>query len=96
MDVELLVGPQCAHAAAARSLLTACLRRLSLDIQVRERVGAYPSPTILVDGVDVMTARPGAPARQAFRLDVPTAAAVLAVLRHAGGIPLGPEPEGAG
>jgi hypothetical protein len=82
VDVELLVGPQCPHAAAARSLLTACLCRLSLDIQVPERVGAYPSPTILVDGVDVMTARPGAPARQACRLDVPTAPAVLAALRR--------------
>ena len=78
----MLLGPQCPNAAAARSLLTACLRRLRLDIPVRARVGAYPSPTILVDGVDVMTARPGAPARQACRLDVPTAAAVLAALRR--------------
>lgn len=82
MDVELLVGLQCPHAAAARSLLTACLRRLSLDIRVNERVGAYPSPTILVDGIDVMTAQPSAPARQACRLDVPTAPAVLAALRR--------------
>jgi hypothetical protein len=82
VDVELLLGAQCPNAAAARSLLTACLRQLRLDIPVRERVGAYPSPTILVDGVDVMTARPGMASRQACRLDVPTATAVLAALRH--------------
>jgi hypothetical protein len=82
MDIEFLRCPQCPNAAAARSMLTACLRRLDLDVQVRERVGAYSSPTILVDGVDVMTARRGAPSRPACRLDVPTAAQVLAALRH--------------
>lgn len=80
MDVELLLAPQCPNAAAARSVLTACLRQLALDIPVRERTGDYPSPTILVDGVDVMTARRGAPWQQACRLDVPTAARVLAAL----------------
>jgi hypothetical protein len=81
VDIELLLSPHCPNAAAARSLLAACLVRSGLDIEVQERVGDYPSPTILVDGVDVMTARPGAPARQACRLDVPTAEAVLAALR---------------
>jgi hypothetical protein len=80
MDVKLLLGRQCPNAAAARSELTACLRLLGLDLQVRESVGDYPSPTILVDGVDVMTGQPGPPSRQACRLDVPTAARVLAAL----------------
>ena len=80
MDVELLLAPQCPNAAAARRVLTACLRRLNLELPVRERVGDYPSPTILVDGVDVMTARLGVPAGQACRLDLPTAERVLAAL----------------
>jgi hypothetical protein len=80
MDVELLLAPQCPNAAAARSVLTACLRRLGLDLQVRERVGDYPSPTILVNGVDIMTAEQGTPSTHACRLDVPTAARVLAAL----------------
>ena len=80
MEVELLLGPQCPNAAAARSVLTACLRRLGLDLQVRELVGDYPSPSILVDGVDVMTAQRGAPPKQACRLDLPTAPRVLAAL----------------
>ena len=82
MDVELLLGPQCPNAEAARSVLTACLRQLGLDMRVRERVGDYPSPTILIDGVDVMTGQRGAPTRQACRLDVPTAARVVAALPH--------------
>jgi len=82
MDVVLLLGPQCPNAAAARSRLTACLRQLGLDLQVRERVGDYASPTILVDGVDVMTAQRGAPPRQTCRLDVPTGARISAALRR--------------
>jgi hypothetical protein len=80
VDVELLVAPQCPNAAVARSVLAECLHRLGLDMPVRERVGDYPSPTILVDGVDVMTARRHAPSRPACRLDVPTAARVLLAL----------------
>jgi hypothetical protein len=82
VDVELLLGPQCPNGPAARSVLTACLRRLGLDLQVRERVGDYPSPTILVNGVDVMTGQRGAPPGQACRLDLPTAARVVAALQR--------------
>jgi hypothetical protein len=81
MDVELLLTPHCPNAAAARTVLTACLRRLDLDLRVRERVGDYASPTILVDGVDVMTACGGTPTGQACRLDLPTADRVLVALR---------------
>jgi len=83
MNVELLLAPDCPNASAARVVLTECLQRLGLAVGVRERVGDYPSPTILVDGVDVMTNTSGAPATptQACRLDVPTASRVLAALR---------------
>ncbi len=81
MDVELLLAPGCPNAAVTRAVLADCLYRLGLDLRVRERVGDYPSPTILVDGVDVMTNVRGTPSMQACRLDVPTAARVLAALR---------------
>ncbi len=74
----LLVG--CPNAPAARAVLAECLHRLGLTILVRERVGDYPSPTILADGVDVMTDRNGVPPMRACRLDVPTASRVLAAL----------------
>jgi len=81
MNIELLVAPDCPHAPAARTLVAECLDRLGLAIRVQERVGDYPSPTVLVDGVDVMTDTSGAPRMQACRLDVPTASRVLAALR---------------
>lgn len=53
-----------------------------LSERVVERVGAYPSPTVLVDGVDVMT--PGAPLiANACRLDLPIRERVLAALNDA-------------
>lgn len=81
MDVELLLAPHCPNAAAARAVLAACLHRLGLDLPVRERVGDYPSPTILVDGVDIMTARRDAPPWPACRLDVPNAGRIMRALR---------------
>jgi hypothetical protein len=80
MRVELLVSPDCPNAAAARTVLEACMARLGLAVPVAERVGDYASPTILVDGIDVMTGGVGAPPTQACRLDVPTEARVLAAL----------------
>jgi hypothetical protein len=50
-----LAGQFIVGAATARAVLTECLDRLGLVVPVRERVGDYPSPTILVDGLDVMT-----------------------------------------
>jgi hypothetical protein len=82
MDVELLLAPDCPNAAAARAVLTACLNQVGLAAPIRERVGDYPSPTILVDGLDVMTDVTGAPPMQACRRDVPTAARILAALRR--------------
>ncbi|MBD8057161.1 alkylmercury lyase [Rhodococcus ruber] len=80
MNIELLSVPDCPNVAATRDLLRDCLRRLGLDEQVTERVGGYPSPTILVDGADVM----GTPATAAAscRLDVPTEDRILAALEQ--------------
>lgn len=82
MNVELLIAPDCPNAPAARALLAACLHRLGLDVRVWERVGEFSSPTILVDGVDVMTGGNGGPPMSACRLDVPTEARVLAALQR--------------
>jgi MerR family regulatory protein len=78
--IELLVAPDCPHASAARSAVAECLDQLRLDVRVRERVGEYPSPTVLVDGVDVMTDGRGAPRRPACRLDLPTTSRIRAAL----------------
>jgi hypothetical protein len=57
--VELLLVQECPHADAARTLLARSLAELGLEVVVDERVGDYPSPTVLVNGVDVMTGVPG-------------------------------------
>ena len=55
-----------------RVLLRDCLTELKLRTSVIERVGDYPSPTVLVNGQDVM-AEPGlARGTAACRLDTPT------------------------
>jgi hypothetical protein len=79
VKVELQHVPGCPHAEAARALLRECLAELELDVPFDDIEGEYPSPTILVNGEDVM----GAPASQAAacRLDVPTRARLLAALR---------------
>jgi hypothetical protein len=81
MRIELLTAPDCPHAAPARQVITDCLTSLGLDVPIIDRVGRYPSPTVLVNGVDVM--RPEAAARvgDACRLDLPTPQRVLDVVR---------------
>jgi hypothetical protein len=91
MRVELLLVDECPHADAARTLLSQGLANLGLDLtMVEERVGDYPSPTVLVDGVDVMTGATGIPRVNACRLDVPTRAAVTAALHAAASAGPGP------
>jgi hypothetical protein len=85
MHIELLSAPGCPHAGAAKETITACLTALGIDEPIIDRVGRYPSPTVLVDGVDVM--RPeeaGAPTGDACRLDLPTPRRVLDALRANG------------
>jgi hypothetical protein len=76
--IEILHTPGCPHVDQARALLRKCLAELQLEMPMHEREGDYPSPTILVNGVDVMgrTVIQGA----MCRLDVPTRERVLAAL----------------
>ena len=50
-------------------------------LEKADRVGFLGSPTILVDGVDVMRPEDGAPTGDACRLDLPTPRRVLDALR---------------
>ncbi len=82
MQVELLLAPDCPNAAAAKTALTEALQELELTVPVVERIGDFPSPTVLVDGVDVMNDHVGTPQMHACRLDVPTVPKLLAALRR--------------
>jgi hypothetical protein len=76
--VEFLQVPGCPNAEAARGLLHVCLSALSLDIIVTERVGRFPSPTVRVNGMDVM----GTPSSSggSCRLDIPRRENIIAAL----------------
>jgi hypothetical protein len=84
MRIELLSAPGCPHAAAAKETITDCLTTLGIDVPIIDRVGRYPSPTVLVDGVDVMRPEAEVPIGDACRLDLPTTQRVLDALRANG------------
>ncbi|MEV6527354.1 alkylmercury lyase [Longispora sp. NPDC051575] len=77
MLIELRSVPGCPNLAPARELLRACLAELGLAAEVLELVGDYPSPTVLVNGTDVMGCT-GSGA--SCRLDLPTFEAIRAAL----------------
>ena len=81
--VELLCHADCPHAERTRVLLRECLAEAGLDAPVIEWVGAHPSPTVLVDGRDVMGPAGPPSGIATCRLDIPTGERVRAALRQA-------------
>jgi hypothetical protein len=81
MRIELFTSPGCPNADAARTLLNDCLAKLGIHALIVDRVGRYPSPTVLVDGIDVMRQEASSPIGDACRLDLPTPQRVLDALR---------------
>jgi hypothetical protein len=79
--IELLTASGCPNASVARATITDCLRTLGIDAPIIDRVGRFPSPTVLIDGVDVMRPESGARASDACRLDLPTRERVLDALQ---------------
>jgi hypothetical protein len=78
--VELRAVPDCPNLDAARDLLRACLDEAGLPDEFVERIGDYPSPSVVVDGVDVTGADPDGPASCVLRL--PARGEILAALRR--------------
>ena len=81
MRVELFHFDGCPLAPAAHRLVRQCLIALSVPDLVLVRVGDYPSPTVLVNGTDVMRPAAKLAEARACRIDVPTRERVLTVLR---------------
>jgi hypothetical protein len=81
MRVEILTSPGCPNAAVAKAVVTDCLTALGIDVPIVERVGRFVSPTVLVDGVDVMRRDCGTPLGDACRLDLPTPQRIIQALR---------------
>jgi hypothetical protein len=81
LRIELLYVRGCPHVDHARQMLRECLDELGLDVAVQEREGDFPSPTITVNGADVMGKL--GPAGAMCRLDLPVRGRVLTALRGA-------------
>jgi hypothetical protein len=80
MRIELRTSPGCPNAAAAMKTVTDCVMALGIDVPVIEHVGRYPSPTVLVDGVDVMRPDDKTMLGDMCRLDLPTPQRILNAL----------------
>jgi hypothetical protein len=96
MRIEVLTSPGCPNAGAAKKTVADSLTALGMDVPVIDRVGRYPSPTVLIDGVDVMRPEAGPPTGDACRLDLPTPQRVLDALsaRRPDQIQTPPHPRG--
>jgi hypothetical protein len=81
MRVELLQYEGCPLAPAAHRLVRECLIAVGIPEPALVRVGDYPSPTVLVNGTDVMGAAAELSKARVCRVDVPTRERVLAALR---------------
>ncbi|MEV4126789.1 alkylmercury lyase [Nocardia sp. NPDC049707] len=77
--IEVLTVPGCPNAPATLDLLRTCLDRLSLTIPIQQRIGDYPSPTVLINGIDIMGTPTGS--APACRLDLPTEDRIMKALR---------------
>jgi hypothetical protein len=81
MRIELLTSRGCPNAAGAKATVAECLTALGIGVPIIERVGRYPSPTVLVDGIDVMGTGDETPEGDTCRLDLPTAQRIMDALR---------------
>ncbi len=79
--IEMLFVLDCPLVGDLRRLLDRCLSRNGLSAAVEEIEGPYPSPTLLINGVDA-AGRPTA-LGPSCRLDLPTEQQIRAALAQA-------------
>lgn len=83
MRVQLLLHEGCPNAKSARGAVAHAARLAGIAVTVEEDTGTWPSPTVLVDGIDVMTGATGAAPVHACRTDLPTVERIAAALNSA-------------
>jgi hypothetical protein len=76
IHVQLLHVPSCPLAELVRATLSSSLSKTTAQVTIEDIEGPYPSPTLLVDGIDVTGRTP--PPGPSCRLDLPTEDDVLA------------------
>jgi hypothetical protein len=81
VEVRLLHVPECPLADRVRDTLRESIADSGLAVRVEDVEGPFPSPTLLVGGVDVVTG--GTPATEpCCRLDLPSRAQIRAALQR--------------
>lgn len=83
MRVELLRSPGCRNADGTHAMLRNCLAECGVRDPILELVGPFASPTVLINGLDVVGEPPGGHIRESCRLDLPTADHVRSAVRAA-------------
>jgi hypothetical protein len=81
--VQLLQVPDCPLVGVLWRTLDDCLRSAGLGGSVERLVGSYPSPTLLVNGIDVATGLPPSD-EVCCRLDLPIREQIMDALRSGG------------
>ncbi|HZT65163.1 MAG TPA: hypothetical protein VFA11_05175 [Acidimicrobiales bacterium] len=83
LAVQILHVPHCPNVGTVRALVQQALTALYLSATIEEAEGPYPSPTLVINGVEVIP-RPDA-IEASCRLDLPTEAQILDALARATG-----------
>jgi hypothetical protein len=83
ISIQLLHVPDCPNLDELRRRVESTLAKLGVSAAIDQVEGAYPSPTLIVNGVDV-TGRPVG-SDPSCRLDVPTDDQIITAIRRAAG-----------
>ncbi|MFD2794506.1 alkylmercury lyase [Promicromonospora vindobonensis] len=79
-QVQVLQVPGCPLVDRLLALVEECRVQSGIDLDVQVLTGQYPSPTLVVEGLDVATGQ-AVMSATCCRLDLPTRAQVLGALR---------------
>lgn len=81
VKVQLLSVPDCPLVLKVRNTIHKCLAKTQIPATVEELIGAYNSPTVLVNGFDVTGQPPAEEGQTSCRLDLPNEEQILAAIR---------------
>ena len=80
LEIRILQVPDCPLVDRLRAMVADACDELGIQADINLEVGAYPSPTLLVGGVDVMTRLPVEGAVRC-RLDLPSRDRIVSALQ---------------
>ncbi len=80
-QVQVLQVPDCPLVDRMLALVEEARVEAGIELDVEVRVGQYPSPTLVIDGLDVASGLP-ASTTACCRFDLPTREQVIAALRR--------------